>query len=154
MKRLGRVVARNHRAITLQLIKAEKCANCPANCNEPLVDLFALRKNHFTLDKNASQYKVVDKNDLFHKPKLLDQLVSININNQDLMKSSALLYLVPLMIVLLMLSAGHFLGQLNQWSADLSAAIGFVLGLIIVFFMSQSDSLIKPLKFRPKVTIL
>ncbi len=154
MKRLAKVVARSHHRMTLQLIKAEKCINCPANCNEPLVDLFALRKNLFTLSKQDSQYHLIDPNNLFTQPRLLDQLVNINIDQHDLMKSSAVLYLLPLTVVMLTLTLGHFLGQWLNVSNDLTALAGFVIGLMVVYKFSQAQTFTKPLKFRPKVTIL
>jgi len=154
MNRLGRVVARSNHSVVVKLVQAEKCAGCPANCNKPLIDLFALRKNLFTLSKNDRSYQLIDNNDLLSKPVLLDQLVNIEIDKNDLMKSSALLYLLPLLICLLFLTIGHFVGLHWNVSTDLMALLGFMLGLSVVYLWSRRKSTSEDLKYRPRVTIL
>ena len=154
MNRLARVVARSNHAVVLKLVQAEKCADCPANCNKPLIDLFALRNNLFTLSKNNHNYQLIDGNSLLSKDDLLDQLISIEIDADDLFKSSALLYLLPLITCLLFLTLGHFLGIYWQVSTDLMALLGFIFGLVVIYLTAHRKNAQHPLKFRPKVTIL
>ena len=154
MNRLARVVARSDHSVVLKLVQAEKCAGCPANCNKPLIDLFALRKNLFTLSKNNRNYQLIDDSSLLSKPELLDQLISIEIDTNDLMISSALLYLLPLVICLLFLTVGHYAGLYWQLSTDLTALIGLIFGLAVIYFFARRKKSQQHLKFRPKVTIL
>lgn len=154
MNRLARVVARSNHTVFLKLVQAEKCAGCPVNCNKPLINLFALRKNLFTLSSNNPSYQLIDDNKLFSEPNLLDQLVNIKIDTHDLMKSSALLYLVPLLICLIFLTLGHFLGAIWLLSTDLTALLGFMFGLLMAYLFTSRKNSQKHLKFRPKVTIL
>jgi len=154
MNRLARVVARSNHSVVVKLVQAEKCVGCPANCNKPLINLFSLRKNLFTLSKKNRDYQLIDNDDLLLKPGLLDQLISIKIDTNDLMKSSALLYLSPLLTCLLFLSIGHMLGVYWEVSTDLMALIGFMLGLLTVYFLARRKNTQQHLKFRPKVTIL
>ncbi|VAW43655.1 hypothetical protein MNBD_GAMMA02-1024 [hydrothermal vent metagenome] len=154
MNRLARVIARSNHSVVLNLVQAEKCADCPANCNKPLIDLFSLRKNLFTLSKNNRNYQLIDGNGLLSKPTLLDELINIEIDTDDLVKSSALLYLLPLLTCLLFLTIGHFAGLYWNLSTDLMALLGFILGLAVIYLLARRKNNQQHLKFRPKVTIL
>ncbi len=154
MKRLGCVVAKNDHTIVLKLIQTEKCAGCPANCNKPLIDLFGLRKNLFVLSKDNPQYQLIDSDDVIGRAVVLEQLINISIDEKDLMFSSAWLYLLPLILCLIGIVAGHYIGLLLTVSSDLSALLGFVVGLGFSWLFLRRKISTKHLKFRPKVTIL
>ncbi len=154
MKRIARVVARNNHSVWLNLIQTERCVGCPSNCNKPLINLFSSHNNLFKLSKSSSQYQLLDPGDTFQRPDLLNQMVQLEFNNHDLMKSSARLYLVPLLIIMLSLLAGHWVGVWLNISADLTAGLGFIGGLLLVYLAARRVQAFSPLKFRPKVTIL
>lgn len=154
MNRLARVVAKSNHSVVVQLIQAEKCAGCPINCNKPLIDFFALRKNLLTLSKNSLNYQLIDANNQLSCAQLLNQVIKIEINTDDILKSSSILYLLPLLIIVCCLTAGHYAGLLLQISSDLTALAGFIAGLIINYLFFKNFNLKKRLKFRPKVTIL
>lgn len=140
--------------ITLKLIRSENCQGCPINCNEPLVDLFAMRKHTFTLTEKHPQYLLNDPEGLLGQPSLLHQQLRLQIDQHDLLTSSVWLYLVPLMVLLLSVSFGHGLALLLGWSVDLMAVLSLLLGVVLWHFFIRTKNLNKPLKFRPKVTIL
>ncbi len=154
MIRQARVLLQQPHSLTLQLVRFEKCAGCPKHCNEPLFDLFGLKKNTFTLAANDQRYQLIDNQHKLSQTGLEGQLLSLSIDHNDLLKSSMLLYLLPLLICLLCLLAGHYLGTVADWNRDLSALLGLLLGLGMVYVLSQAEIFSKNLKFRPKVTIL
>ncbi|MCX7555020.1 SoxR reducing system RseC family protein [Marinicella sp. S1101] len=154
MKRLGSVVAKNSHTIVVKLMQAERCVGCPVNCNKPLVDLFGMRKNLFVLSKKNQRYDLHDPQNLINDELKLEQLVSININQNDLMFSSLWLYLLPLLFCLLGISAGHYLASLWHLSSDFTALLGLFIGLAMSFMLLREKFNAKHLKFRPKVTIL
>jgi len=154
MNRVAKVMALQSGTITLKLIKAKNCQGCPINCNQPLVDLFALRQNTFTLSANHPQYELSDPEALLQQSDLVDQKVTLMINPNDLLTSSARLYLLPLLLLLLALSGGHFISQWLGWPSDLMALFALLIGVGCWHFIIRRKMTIKPLKFRPKVTIL
>lgn len=154
MIRQARVLTQQPRSLTLQLVRFEKCAGCPKHCNEPLFDLFGLKKNTFTLSANDPRYQLIDNRHKLSQTDLEGQLLSLSIDHNDLLKSSALLYLLPLLICLLCLMAGHYLGSVAGLNNDLFALFGLLLGLGLVYVLSQAEFISRSLKFRPKVTIL
>jgi positive regulator of sigma E activity len=154
MKRLARVIARSGHSVIVKLVQSEKCVGCPTNCNKPLIDLFSLRKNYFTLTANNTDYLLVDEQNLLQQPKLLDQLIQLEINSSDMMKSSALMYFLPLVLCLMLVMIGHYVGLYLNVSSDLMALLGLLLGLIIFYFFVSKKKSSLYLKFRPKVTIL
>ena len=154
MNRLGRVVAKNNHIIVLQLEQTEKCADCPANCNKPLIDLFGLRKKLFTLSNNNNHYQLQDPNQLIGGDVELQQLIHLNIDQNDLMTSSAWLYLLPLVFCLIGVALGHYLGVMMSYYTDLTALLGLALGLSASYQFFHKKNHAKHLKIRPKVTIL
>lgn len=154
MKRLGSVVAKNSHTIVVKLIQAERCVGCPVNCNKPLIDLFGMRKNLFVLSKTNQRYDLHDPQHLISDELKLEQLVNININQKDLMLSSLWLYLLPLLICMLGITAGHYLGVQWHTSSDFTALLGLFVGLFVSFMLLREKFNAKHLKFRPKVTIL
>ncbi len=154
MKRLAKVVARSNRFVLLSLIQAEKCVGCPVNCNKPLINFFALRKNLFALSTDHANYQLIDRDDLLSRTDLLDQDINIKIDNNELVKSSVWLYLIPLLVCLMFISIGHLIGQYWQLSTDLMALLGLIVGLFVFYLFAHRKNNIEPLKFRPKVTIL
>ncbi len=154
MNRLARVVAKSNHSVVLELVQAEKCVGCPVNCNKPLIKLFALRKNLLRLSSYDRRYQLINGNKLFSKAQLLNQLVKIEIDAGDLMKSSAILYFLPLVMCLIFLSIGHLVSVYWLLPTDLMALSGLILGLFIFYFFLRKKNIEQHLKFRPKVTIL
>ena len=153
MIRLANVVAVSNHAVTLNLLKAENCAGCPSNCNEPLIDLFSLRKNQFSLSLNNPKYDLIDEDSLLSLPLIKNQVVLLKINSQDLFKSSGLLYLLPLVLCLTCLAMGHYCGKLLGINTDVTALLGLISGLVLVVLLTKSKLMSRYMKFRPKVTI-
>ena len=154
MIRLAKVVAKSNRFVLLSLLQAEKCVGCPVNCNKPLINFFALRKNLFALSFEHANYQLVDRDDLLSQTDLLGQNVHIEIDNHDLVKSSVWLYLIPLLSSLTFISIGHLIGHHWQISTDLMALLGLIFGLLVFYLFAHRKKNIEHLKFRPKVTIL
>lgn len=153
MKRLARVVAKNNHCVVLELQQAEKCEGCPANCNKPLIDFFALRNNLLTLADNEKSYQLIDDKKILSDSNVLNQMIHLNFDTNDLMKSSALMYLGPLLLLLVFMTLGHFVGSYREFSTDLFALFGFLLGLWLIYQFSGNIKSKLLLKFRPKVTI-
>jgi positive regulator of sigma E activity len=154
MIRVAKVMAHQAGVITLKLIKTENCQACPINCNQPLVDLFAMRQHTFTLSTNHPQYALSDPEALLSQSHLLHQNLRLQIDQSDLLRSSAWLYLVPLMVLLLSVSIGHGLALFWGWPVDFMALVSLLLGVLIWVMFFRTKNRNKPLKFRPKVTIL
>ncbi len=154
MIRKAKVLKQNKHAVTLELVRNEKCVGCPKHCNEPLIDLFALKKNSFTLSPAEPGYQLVDPKNLLSKPGLVDQVIAIAINPNDLLKSSLFMYIVPLLVCLVCLILGHLIGAAIGWHADLMALLGLLTGLYATYLLARSKIAQRLLKFRPKVTIL
>ncbi len=140
--------------ITLKLIKTENCQGCPLNCNQPLVDLFAMRKHTFELSLKHPQYQLHDPEGLLQHATPSEQEVRLVIDQHDLLTSSAWLYLLPLLVMLLAASAGHWAGQIMAWPVDHMALGGLLVGVAAWALVVRRKNSIKALKFRPKVTIL
>jgi positive regulator of sigma E activity len=153
MNRTARVVMQNNHCVTLELQRQAKCAGCPSHCNEPLLKLFSMRTNQFQLSLNSPEYTLVDSDNMFLGNLSEGQKVALKIDEVDLLKSSALLYLVPLLVCLLGAFIGHFAGQLSHLNADLTALLGLFVGLFVVAAAFKNKLMKKHLKFRPKVTI-
>lgn len=154
MNRLGRVVAKNNHAIVLKLEQTKKCAECPAHCNKPLIDLFSLRRKLFLLTNNNVHYELIDSNQLLGGNAKLDQVIHISINESDLMISSAWMYLLPILICLITIIMGHYLGLFFGVSTDISSFLGLTIGLVVSYVFLRKKISSKHLKIRPKVTIL
>ncbi len=154
MNRLTRVVAQGKHSVTLQLQETEKCAGCTGSCNKPLFNLFAMKKNVFTLSQNHQNYQLNDQNNLMKKKLSLGQLIGIHISEHDLYRFSGLLYLLPLIICIGTLSVGHFIGKWLGFNNDVTAMMGLLLGFGLVYLMMRKDLFSLNLKFRPIVTIL
>lgn len=154
MNRIARVIAQGKHSVTLQLQKTEKCAGCTSNCNKPLFNLFSMKKNVFTLSQNHQNYQINDQDQLLNKKLSLGHLIGIHISEQDLYLFSGLLYLLPLLLCIGTLSAGHFVGMWLNISSDLTALAGLLLGLGLAYLIMHNDLLMRHLKFRPIVTIL
>ncbi len=153
MIRTASVVSQNDHTVTLKLHQQEKCAGCPSNCNEPLFKLFSMKNNQFDLSLNDSQYAVVDASEKLIQNATPDQLITLKIEDSDLLKSSFVLYLLPLFFGLFGTTLGHYIGQYLKVSSDLSALAGLLLGLMVVVMLFNKKVLKKHLKFMPKVTI-
>ncbi|WP_180236536.1 SoxR reducing system RseC family protein [Marinicella litoralis] len=144
----------NNHTVTLQLQQQEKCAGCPKNCNEPLFKLFSMKSNRIDLSTDNKQYQLIDGDHLLANKLKIGQLIVLNIDDSDLFRSSALLYFLPLLLILIGVSVGHFVGKWLGLLTDLSALMGLVIGLFTVVFIFKNKIMLKHLKFRPKVTIL
>ena len=154
MNRLARVVASNGHSVTLELLKSEKCVGCPSNCNEPLIDLFSLKSNQLILNTAAKHYQLTDPDGILLNPNCLNHTINFTIEEEDLLKSSGMLYLLPLIACLMFLTVGHYLGNYLGWSQDVSALLGLMFGLLFSYVLLKNKKLKENLKFRPKVTIL
>ncbi len=154
MNRLARVVAKSSHSVILDLLQTQKCAGCPSNCNKPLFKLFSLKDNLFTLSTNDRNYELVDEDRVFQEKAQLGQTVQIKIEQLDLLKSSAILYFLPLLICILFITLGHWVGEWLQLSQDLFSFLGLLLGFLTIYVLFTQEIIIKYLKFRPKVTIL
>lgn len=154
MNRLGRVVAKNNHALLVKLQQTEKCAECPANCNKPLIDLFSLHNKLFLLTSSNLHYELIDSNKLIGGNIELERLIHISVNQKDLMISSGWMYLLPLIICISAVVIGHFIGVFMNISPDLFALLGLIMGFVISFFLLRKKITTKHLKIRPKVTIL
>ncbi len=154
MIRMAKVVARSNHFVLLSLVQAEKCIGCPVNCNKPLINFFALSKNLFALSNEHVKYELIDQENLLLKKDLLDQDINVQIDSNDLVKSSIWLYLIPLLICLLFISVGHLVGLNWQLSTDLMALLGLITGMLFFYFFARIKNNVEHLKFRPKVTIL
>lgn len=153
MNRLTRVVEHNNHSVVLELVQAEKCAGCPAHCNEPLIQLFALKNNRFELNKSNKYFDIEDQHNLFSKNDLTGQMLTLNIPSHSVMLSSGMLYLLPLLSVMLLIVLGHYLGYVGGLNTDLTALVGLFFGLYVSYVLTQKTTK-KHLKIRPKVTIL
>jgi len=154
MNRIASVVSQNNHTVTLQLKKQQKCAGCPSNCNEPLFKLFSVANNRFDLSSNNSQYHLIDSENLLNKQLHQGQMLKLLIDDSDLLVSSVMLYLLPLLLCLIGTTLGHYGGKLWALNTDLSALMGLLLGLLVVVVVFRNKMIKKHLKFRPKVTIL
>jgi hypothetical protein len=154
MNRLARVVALNGQSVTLKLLKSENCAGCPSNCNEPLIDLFSLKSNQLIMNTAAKHYQLTDPDGILLNPNYLNHTINFTIEEQDLLKSSGMLYLLPLIACLMFLTMGHYLGGYLGWSQDVTALLGLMVGLFVSYVLLKNKKLKENLNFRPKVTIL
>ncbi len=154
MNRLARVIAQGRHSVTLQLQKTEKCAGCTGNCNKPLFNLFSMKTNVFILNPNQKKYQINDQDRLLSQKLPLGYLIGVHISEHDLYKYSGLLYLFPLLLCVIMLSVGHYVGKWLGLPTDLTALMGLFLGFAMVYLMMRVDLLVKYLKIRPVVTIL
>ncbi|MEZ5472966.1 MAG: SoxR reducing system RseC family protein [Marinicella sp.] len=154
MNRVARVVAQGRDSVTLQLQKVEKCAGCTGNCDKPLINLFSMKKSVFILSHNHTNYQIDDKAGLLSQKLSLGQLLVIHISDRDLSTFSGLLYLLPILLFIATLSAGHYVGKWLGLETDLTALFGLLLGFCLVFLIMKSNLIAQHLKIRPLVTIL
>lgn len=154
MNRFARVVARSNHSVLLNLLPTKKCAGCPSNCNKPLFKLFTLRDNLFTLSTSNSNYELIADQGIFTNEGILGQTINLHIETQDLLKSSAMMYFIPLLICMTSLTLGHLLGSWFELSTDLTSFLGLVFGFVVIYLLFAQEVINKHLKFRPKVTIL
>jgi positive regulator of sigma E activity len=154
MNRLARVVAQGKNSVTIQLQRTEKCSGCTSNCNQPLFNLFGMKKNVLTLSQHNKNYLIDDKNHLLSQKLTVGQPLTIQISEHDLFRYSGLLYLLPLIICLIMISAGYWFGDWIGANSEATSLIGLAVGFLMVFLFFKKDMFGQHLKFRPIVTIL
>ena len=76
------------------------------------------------------QSQIRDANGFFNSNRQVGDKVGLNFSDKDLMLLSALLYAVPILLILILLPLAYLLGPKISLNADLSGFIGFVLALI------------------------
>lgn len=154
MNRLARVVAQGKHSVTLQLERTEKCAGCSGNCSKPLFKLFGMKQNTFTLSTLHNHYQINDHDDLLSQKLSVGFPLSIQISENDLYRFSGFLYLLPLLIIVAMLSLGHFMGAWFAMNTEIAAVLGLILGFWLSYLFFKKGMFQQHLKFRPIVTIL
>jgi positive regulator of sigma E activity len=153
MKRQARVVSQQTDSVTLQLQRTGRCAGCPKNCNEPLFRLFNARHNEFTLHANSQSYQLLNAQALFEQ-EMIGKLVELSIEQRQFMLTSALFFLLPLLLLVIGAAGGHQLASWLGFSQDLGAGLGVAAGILVSHLLLRQKILSKALKIMPKVTIL
>jgi len=153
MIRTAKVLKVEPDAVTFELVKTPNCAGCPINCNRPLVDFFGLHNQTFSLSFEHPEYDLSDPEQTLGQNPTPGQLIKMQIDTQDVMYSSAWLYLWPLFCAMVGLVIGYVLGSI--WQAGNLLALGSMM-LMLYFSQPIKNTFLSPkgLKFRPKVTIL
>jgi len=153
MIRTAKVLKVERDAITFELVRTPNCIGCPINCNRPLVDFFGLHNQTFSLSFEHPEYDLTDPEQALSQNPIPGQQIKMQIDTQDVMYSSAWLYLWPLFCAMVGLVVGYGLGAI--WQAEnLFAVVSMLLSLYFSQPIKKLFLSSKGLKFRPKVTIL
>jgi positive regulator of sigma E activity len=153
MKRQARVVSQQPGSVTLRLQRTGRCAGCPKNCNEPLFRLFNPQHNQFTLHANSRAYQLMNAAPLFEQ-NMTGQVVELSIEQRQFMLTSAVFFLLPLLLLVAGAAGGHQLAGWGGFNQDLGAGLGLLSGILGSHLLLRQNFLPKALKIMPKVTIL
>ncbi len=130
MQERGRIVAIDGNALWVETIQQSTCGSCSAQkgCGQGLLNkLGDGKRNHIRVllgDAPASSYK-------------LGEQVEFSVSDNVLLKSAAIVYLLPLLAML----AG--MGLTQQWSSSQGlAAIGALLGFVVGFLLVRLHSVL------------
>jgi len=154
MKRQARVIDQSADVVTLKLLKNSNCESCVSHCNDSLINLFGLKNNVFKLSVKDDAVAIVNSEKIFTNRCLIGQTIEMSVTQSDVLKSSLILYIIPLLFCLFGLTLGHYFSVYLNLNTDIGALVGLILCLLIVTIYYPSEHFKKHLKFSPKVTIL
>ena len=128
LQETGRIVAIDKDAVWVEAIRRSTCGSCAARsgCGQPLLARMSGQTSHIRvlLDKySPSRYSV-------------NQTVSFAIPNDIVVRGSALVYLLPLVVMLVFAGIAHTY-FLQEGITMLSATIGFLAGGLWVYWHSK-----------------
>ncbi len=125
----------NNEFVKLKLNSETNCNDCKSRCSDGFLDFLFHKKNKSELlvakQKVNSTNEIQDVNGFFNSNKKVGDTIGVKFSDKDLMLLSALLYAVPIVLILLLLPLAYVLGPQININADLSGFIGFVLSLIL-----------------------
>jgi len=81
------------------------------------------------------------------------QQVGLQIDDSDMLSGGFQFYVMPLLVIISAMAAGHYLAVFSEQSTDLWAFIGLLLALMWVFFRYRLTA-VSSKSTLPKVTIL
>ena len=156
MIRWATIVAKSPQWVELKLIQKTPCQGCTGQCHRPLFKLFAIQDDCFRIYQNQPGMQLANSQLLFSddsSARQKGQQVGLQIDDSDMLSGGFQFYVMPLLIIVIAMTAGHYLAVLIDQSTDLWAFVGLLMALMWVFFRYRltGDSSKSTL---PKVTIL
>ncbi|WP_154223289.1 SoxR reducing system RseC family protein [Marinicella rhabdoformis] len=151
MIRLATITAKTEEAVQLKVDKPNSCDGCQLHCDKPLFDVFKLHKDQFWLKKDNNGVCITNPELIFSNERAVGQKVGLELSEGNLLKSAFVVYILPMLLALITMVLGQALFTHNMLSGDLGALLGFVIGLVLFYWLMHFK---KPHKDMPKVTFI
>lgn len=129
LKEIARVIAVKDDGVWLETIRKTSCGQCSLQkgCGQSVLQ---------SLYKGSRHHMFLSTQDLHFKPELNDKL-EIAIPDVAVLQGSLILYLVPMLSMLLAMSAAHQQGLAEGWVL-LAGAVGMALTMFMIRLLSHT----------------
>ena len=137
MIRWATIVAKTPQWVELKLIRKTPCQGCSGQCHRPLFKLFSIQDDNFRIHQQQSGLQLENSHLLFgddSSARQEGQQVGLQIDDGAMLSGGFQFYVLPLLVVIMAMAAGHYFAVLIEQSPDLWAFLGMLLAFTWMLF--------------------
>jgi len=151
--KLAKILQINDACVTLKLEQKTQCYDCKSQCSDGFLGFLFHKYDKDKLvvalnSKNKEEYHLEDSHAFFAGEHKVDEIIGVSFNEMYLLKLSMILYGLPIILIVLSLTAAYFLFNWLALNADLGGVLGLITGLVLTKYVIK----INHSRFKPKVT--
>lgn len=151
MIKLARILHIDNAEVTLKIEQNNQCLDCESHCSDGFLSFLFHKYNAGVLKvsrhNGITNSHLVDGIGFFNQDYKVNEIIGINFNEKKLLKLTALLYGLPILLIIVLLITGYLISQLLGINADLGGVVGFILGLACAKFLIDKNQI----KNQPQV---